>query len=105
MLLGFQGKGLTQIYLGISEVHPNLPSPIIAVHSTVNHLFFTQQVISPKVMAALHSPMKNPQRCAAEGWFRMGQALLLVSYEANIEFIPNVVVSNKTDVLNKRVRE
>ena len=56
-------------------------------------------------MAALHSPMKNPQRCAAEGWFRMGQALLLISYEANIEFIPNVVVSNKTDVLNKRVRE
>ena len=48
---------------------------------------------------------KNPQRRAAEGWFRMGQALLLVSYEANIEFIPNVVVSNKTDILNKRVRE
>ena len=55
-------------------------------------------------MAALHSPMKNPQRLAAEGWFRMEQTLLLVSYEANIEFIPNVV-AYKTDVLNKRVRE
>ena len=38
-------------------------------------------------MAALHSPMKNPQRCAAEGWFRMGQALLLISYQANIALI------------------
>lgn len=49
-------------------------------------------------MAAFHSPMKNPQRCTAEGWFRMGQALLLVSYEADIE---NII----TDVAYERVRE